>query len=613
MMDQRAADPPGCLVLLIRLSADMSADVVTERGELPASVATRFLADELVEGLVNTLAEGYAVGELDVALLGYRTGADGSPLLISLLPDGDPKPRFFSLATVAEMPAEPRAAETQPRKWTVPPPCESEPCATAALANVYQMVAMWLTGRHVSRPPVVIHCTGTEGLDEAYFRIARSIALLSTGNGPARLLHYAFDASNDEVCHLRLLEVSSELPENPESGKLARRGFFLNNWDITDSWDALFTFAWHDDGATWANAGTALRAGKAMWTQKMGNSPDQWEDAFAIDQAKGAAAVADGASSGIYCRIWADQLSTRYLSDRPDTRDPAILNKWVGELRREWRDAINYDNLNWSKQAKVDQTGAAATLLGLELGSPQESGTRAWRACAVGDACLFWLRGGRLLASFPVVAANQFGSAPLLVRSNPGFKTLTLHAVGDCEPADRFVLATDAVAARLLKSVAEGLGPDWERFEQITEDEWRAELDSLRSANEMVNDDCTLVVLRVLAPSEGLAECPLDREHEHGEANPGEQPATPLELDRTDGDSSALNGEPEAERASLLDSEVAEVQSATEQESICESPTPELTSSPEVDGQGADTPRLPEDQCEQPARDGFPESTDTRD
>jgi hypothetical protein len=343
----------------------------------------------------------------------------------------------------------------------------------------------------------VIHCTSTEGLDEGYFRAARSLGLLATGYGRVRLLHYVFDATNDEVNHLRLLEVSGELPENPESGKLARRGLSVNDWDITDQWDAIFTCTWSAEAVAWHEAGPAFHSDRAMWIQKMGNTPDQWEDAFALDAPNGVAAVADGASSGIYCRIWADQLCSRFVADRPDTRDPISLNKWINGLRTEWRSAINYSNLNWSKQGKVDSVGAAATFVGLEFGPAEVDGYRPWRACAVGDASLFWVRDGRLLATFPVVAADQFGSAPLLVRSNPGFKTLTLAATGTCAPGDRFVLATDAVASRLFKSVALGPGPEWDWFETTTEEAWRAELDALRRANDMVNDDCTLVVLCV--------------------------------------------------------------------------------------------------------------------
>ena len=504
--------PPGCLVLLLRLSAGMTADVTTSRGEVPAFAAARQLADELLEGLVNTAVGGYAVGALDVAVLGYRTSEDGAPQLLSLLPDGDPKARFVPLARVAEMPAVPRGGEGQPRKWAVLPACEGEPCAGTALASVYQMVAVWLTGRFASRAPVVVHCTGPDALDEAYYCVARSLGLLATAHGPARLLHYVFDSAPESE--------QSERPAEVPTEPTARRAVFVNDWDINDPWDAIFTYAPHEDGVAWAEAGAGFAPAKSMWAQKMGNSPEQWEDAFALNEAGGAAAIADGASSGIYCSIWAQQLSRRFLSDRPDTRDPIPLNKWVNGLRTEWRTAINYSNLNWSKQAKVDQVGAAATLLGLELGPADEKGLRPWKACAVGDASLFWVRAGRLLATFPVVAADQFGSAPLLVRSNPGFRTVALGAAGTCEPDDRFILATDAVAARLFKSTAVGPGVDWTRLEALGEDEWRAEMDTLRSANDMVNDDCTLVVLRVSGGASEASASEASRERERPEEVP---------------------------------------------------------------------------------------------
>ncbi len=534
-MDPTPAEPPpGCLVLLLRLSVDMTADVVTSRGEVPAFAAARQLADELLDGLVNTVAAGYAVGALDVAVLGYRTWLGDTPQLLSLLPDGDPKARFVPLARVAEMPAVARGGEGLPRKWAVVLACEGEPCETAALASVYQMVSVWLTGRYASRPPVVIHCTGADALDDAYLRVARSLTLLATAHGPARLMHYVFgeptppaplpegkvereeptpqpppcrEGEKELGATLNVSELRSSCsPSLGGGGWGVGSSFpgrvFVNDWDITDPWDALFTYAMQEDGIAWAESGAGFAPARSMWAQKMGNTPEQWEDAFALNEAAGAAAIADGASSGIYCSIWAQQLSQRFLSDRPDTRDPIALNKWVNGLRTEWRTAISYSTLNWSKQAKVDQVGAAATLLGLELGPADDKGNRPWRACAVGDASLFWVRAGKLLATFPVVAADQFGSAPLLVRSNPGFRTVAVAAAGTCELGDRFILATDAVAARLFKSAATGPGPEWTRFEVIAEEVWRAELDVLRRANDMVNDDCTLVVLRVSGGSE---------------------------------------------------------------------------------------------------------------
>lgn len=519
-MDPTPADPPpGCLVVLLRLSAGMTADVVTSHGETPAVVAARFLADDLIEGLVGTAAAGYAVGALDVAVLGYRAPGGGALEVLSLLPGGGSEPRFVPLAEVAEMPAAARGGEGRPRKWAGPSECEGDPCPAAALAAVYQMVSVWVTGRYAARPPVVIHCTSGAGFGAGYFRTARSFGLLATLHGPARLLHYVFDEAPEGGVLERLA--------GPPGGSGARRTVFLNEWDIGDPWAAIFDCPPQADPIAWAGAGAALTRTCAMWAQKMGNTPEQWEDAFAVDEANGAAAIADGASAGIYCATWAQQLSQRFLADRPDARAPDLLNRWVNGLRTEWRAAINYDSLNWSKQAKVDQVGAAATWLGLELGPADESGARSWRACAVGDASLFWVRAGELLATFPVVAADQFGSAPLLVRSNPGFRTAALTAAGMCEPGDRFVLATDAVAARLLTSTGSGTDPDWARFEALAEDEWRAELDALRGANEMVNDDCTLVVLRVNEPvvrAAGAEDAELDADGPFGDERIVSQP-----------------------------------------------------------------------------------------
>ncbi|MCS6865100.1 MAG: protein phosphatase 2C domain-containing protein [Gemmataceae bacterium] len=488
--------PAGCLVLLVRLSADMTGDILTGRGELPPVIAARQLADELLQALVDTLAAGYPIGHWDIAVVGYRASDAGAAQLVSLLPDGRPQPRYVPLAELAAMPVAPRDSEGQPRRWTLLPAAEGSPCPAAALAGVYALVSVWLTGRFTARPPVVIHCTGTAGFDRDYFRIARSLALLTTGYGPVRLLHYVWDAQADEGLHARLLGVSAELPGDPETGTAPRRGIWINDWDIRDPWEALFSGPWQQPMTTGGESTASRLRVRSLNTAKLGNTPEQWEDALAVDTSAAVAAIADGASSGIFCRLWAQQLCEGFVRDRPEVCDPTILQQWVNQLRQQWRAAIQYNNLNWSKKAKVDQVGAAATLLGWELGPAGSDGQRPWRACAIGDACLFWIRQNHLLATFPVVAAEQLGSTPLLVRSNPGFRTSALVAQGLCAPGDRFLLATDAVAAHFFQTLAE-TEPDWHRYETITPEEWIAELDQLRSSRQMVNDDCTLVVLTI--------------------------------------------------------------------------------------------------------------------
>jgi len=519
-MDPNPAEPPpGCLVVLTPLSALMADDArvwlahrLTPEGEpevrdVPRALAARFLADELIEGLANTLAAGYAV-PLDVAVIGYQAGDDGALKLASLLHGDDPAARLVPLAEVVTREVDSRSHEGDPREWTAAADCCGSAPAAAAIAEVYRLVSVWLTGRFAARPPVVVHVTAGEGLGEEYARVARSLGLLATAYGPARLLHVGL--ANDlepALCGTRpeglpapwacLAELSAELPAEAE-GRPARRAVSVNDWSLADAWAAIFDHTPAADAVAWTGVGAGRFEPhvRALWTQKLGNEPEQWEDAHAADAEAGVAAVADGASSGIYCRTWADQLVRHFVADRPDARDPAALARWVHGLRVEWRAAIQYETLNWSKQRKVDEVGAAATFLGLEVG-PLADGRHAWRACAIGDASLFWVRNGKLLGTFPVVAADQFGSAPLLVRSNHGYKTLALCAAGECEPGDRFLLATDAVAVRLFKSTASDSGPDWERFESLDADAWRAEVDELRKANDMVNDDCTLVALRV--------------------------------------------------------------------------------------------------------------------
>ena len=247
-----------------------------------------------------------------------------------------------------------------------------------------------------------------QGLDEIYARIARSLGLLARRYiGPARLLHYGFAAGVEPVLAgawtenapepwAGLLELSAPLPAEPE-GRPARRAVSVNDWTITDPWSALFDMAPVEDRVDWTDA-----AERRLYSRHSGVlDPETGEQArgmgrrIRLDPDAGTVVVADGASSGIYCRIWADQLAKRFVTDRPDPRDPLAFGKWVHGLRGEWRSAINYATLNWAKQRKVDEVGAAATFLALEVGPSDEAGNRPWRACAVGDASLFWVRDGR--------------------------------------------------------------------------------------------------------------------------------------------------------------------------------------------------------------------------
>ena len=72
-----------------------------------------------------------------------------------------------------------------------------------------------------------------------------------------------------------------------------------------------------------------------------------------------------------------------------------------------------------------------------------------WQAMALGDACLFQVRGADLIACFPVTHAADFGTTPALLSTRHDYNRRSLEALGTCAGAcavgDLFVLATDAL------------------------------------------------------------------------------------------------------------------------------------------------------------------------
>ncbi|OWK34498.1 hypothetical protein [Fimbriiglobus ruber] len=500
--------PPGCLIVLIALSETMTAEAATTRGDCPAIVAAQFFADELIEALVAAAAGGEWTVPFDVAVLGYQEGDGGAVRLMSLLSGGSPMPHFVPLAKLLANPADERSPG-RPRRWTASPECRGATApAAAALAGVHPLVAAWLAGRYAARPPVVVHCTTGDGLDANYARVARSLGLLSTAGGPVRLAHCGFstgwptptppDRWSGAVPEpwSTAREVSSPLSQTAGDGSRVPV-VSVNEWPIPEIWDLLFTDPTDavPIGATGVD-GESFAVSHTLWAPKKGNGPTEWEDAFAVNPALGIAVVADGASEGIFCRVWAGLLATRIATEGPDFRADGAFVRWVDQCRAAWRQDIGYTTLRWSQQNKVASVGAAATLLGLFFGPPDVTVKRTWRATAVGDACLFHIRGNTLMATFPLAAGDQLGSTPALVRSNPGHEVFPIFASGTCGAGDLFILATDAVAGRLFHEATTGTVV-WERYLTLPESEWQAEIDTLRAANEIVNDDCTLVVLRV--------------------------------------------------------------------------------------------------------------------
>ncbi|MGE3818845.1 MAG: hypothetical protein AB7I30_05375 [Isosphaeraceae bacterium] len=248
---------------------------------------------------------------------------------------------------------------------------------------------------------------------------------------------------------------------------------------------------------------------RAFWTPKRGNSENEWEDGYVADPERGTLAIADGASDGVFTRHWVRQLLSGYCQRPVPLNDPAATSAWISVERRGWLEAIDYPSLRWSLQRKVDRSCAAATFLGFQIEPTQDGEPVGWSAWAVGDVCLFHVRDGELTSWFPVENSSAFGTTPDLYQSKPIRPTpVAAERRGDLLPEDMILFATDALACRILSAVEQGDPPDWRALWDTDQESWLAQIERDRDAGLIVNDDCTLVLLRLPRASPPALEEP---------------------------------------------------------------------------------------------------------
>ncbi|MEQ8841610.1 MAG: hypothetical protein RIB98_11560 [Acidimicrobiales bacterium] len=241
---------------------------------------------------------------------------------------------------------------------------------------------------------------------------------------------------------------------------------------------------------------TSVRLDLASFGQaKDGYRSHEWEDSAAHSFRSGRFAVADGATTAFRARAWSHILTAGWLSDPFAIDDDDEWVEWLARRAAIWDADLDgrEDDAPFYVVAAANR-GSFATLLGVELGV--DDGELCWRALAVGDACLFHVREGALLQSFPVTDAAEFGSHPALVHSGtttgPGAVRGVERARGSLIEGDRVLLATDALAewALLAGSTDPGV---WERLGTIDEEGFGRLIAELRAGDALRNDDVTLL------------------------------------------------------------------------------------------------------------------------
>ncbi len=255
---------------------------------------------------------------------------------------------------------------------------------------------------------------------------------------------------------------------------------------------------------------------------KAGNTPGEWQDGAGggvAGDASGTARfiVVDGATQAYDPLRWVDQLVTSFVSPAGagaglgpgpggPRLEPAAMRAWFAAMQDRWSaDVRGFDSI--IEERKFAEVGSFATLLGFEI-SGLEGPEPSWRAVALGDTVLFHVRAGRLIATFPPLGPDDFGTLPdgvHTLRSSLDKMTGRLLVGGGVLAAGDFLFAaTDAMAHWILRAVRREEKAVWSTlgslahpdvFARFVEDQ-RREQDGVK---RMKNDDVTLMRLRMLA------------------------------------------------------------------------------------------------------------------
>lgn len=227
---------------------------------------------------------------------------------------------------------------------------------------------------------------------------------------------------------------------------------------------------------------------------KAGNTISECEDVWQkternlLNNPRVVIALSDGATESSFAREWAKELVNAFVNRG--------VNDWLSPLQTTWRQWLVNQNLSWFAKRKAGE-GTFATFLSLEI-----EFDLSWKALAVGDSCLFVVRDHFLQNSFPLQNSHQFNNRPRLIGTHINRANIIVsQAYGNAQTGDRFYLTTDAIACWIFKQLEVNQDP-WVKLGLISSQELFAEwVTELRDRREIVNDDTTLLCLKIRCKS----------------------------------------------------------------------------------------------------------------
>ena len=249
---------------------------------------------------------------------------------------------------------------------------------------------------------------------------------------------------------------------------------------------------------------------RSFWHPKDIEFANVYEDSFRVDPDQGIIAIADGVSSAMFSKGWADILTQGVIENPPVVDDRASFAPWLANLRSVWTKTTDLSKLNYFQRQKLDRVGGGySTLLWIVLKRADENADEqaetaySLQATALGDCCVFVVRDGQVITKFAMKDVQEFEEDPLSIgscNSNHDDALEFRFLDTSCQGGDLVVLATDAISKWVYQQLEADEPVDWECLWNMTPNDWASRVAMLRdlpSDTRMRVDDTTMVMLRM--------------------------------------------------------------------------------------------------------------------
>jgi hypothetical protein len=245
------------------------------------------------------------------------------------------------------------------------------------------------------------------------------------------------------------------------------------------------------------------------YAPKLGNSDEDYEDAYGYDCEGLCFCVADGATESIFSKKLADALVSAFISVGVQRKGSLRIDmaKIIRKAQTRWRRSLSRMSLPWYAEEKA-RDGAHAAFIGVRISPGRETGEEKinrvqrapramplrWEAVAVGDSCVFVVDNDSLAGSFPIENSADFCNTPNLISSIRLVRHDDISYVGGrLTGSEKIYLASDAVSQWFLKVCESGEKP-WKILDRLKSvEDFNALIAKLRGDGEMKNDDATII------------------------------------------------------------------------------------------------------------------------